>query len=324
MAGNLNELLALVLEGYPTDKSAVFKGNKFIADFKRSAKQVVSNVLGRDDLLIKASAGQGGWSDVPWICIFNPEITNGAQEGIYIGYLFAADMSGVYLFQGQGVQAVRFAFGRGYRRELERRAGLIRARVQEYRKVFSSARPRLKSTLKDPIDYELCAGYSKYYARDNLLPNYLLEEDLLLMLEYYDLLISRGGVDNIESISNFHADETARDLSFEETKRYVRHRRIERNTKAAREAKKHSKHICDACGFDFKHIYGDLGEGYIEAHHKVPLHTLPMGQRVQMNPLEDFDLLCSNCHRMVHRRSPVLSVEELRDIIKKNRNLVRD
>ncbi|NPD04513.1 HNH endonuclease [Nocardioides sp. zg-1308] len=66
---------------------------------------------------------------------------------------------------------------------------------------------------------------------------------------------------------------------------------------------------CEVCEFDFGRAYGDLGDGYIEVHHVLPLHASgPTTTR-----LSDLALLCSNCHRMIHRARPWLTPEELRD-----------
>lgn len=67
---------------------------------------------------------------------------------------------------------------------------------------------------------------------------------------------------------------------------------------------------CMACGFNFQKTYGDLGRGFIEVHHVVPLSEL---ERTETDPATDLIVLCSNCHRMVHRRKGVcVSLEELR------------
>ncbi|HTJ68304.1 MAG TPA: HNH endonuclease [Actinospica sp.] len=64
---------------------------------------------------------------------------------------------------------------------------------------------------------------------------------------------------------------------------------------------------CEACGFDFAATYGDRGLDYIECHHRVPLHVSgPTKTR-----LVDLVLVCSNCHRMIHRIKPWLTFEEL-------------
>lgn len=69
---------------------------------------------------------------------------------------------------------------------------------------------------------------------------------------------------------------------------------------------------CEACGFDFRDVYGDRGEGFIECHHTQPVSELRPGQRTN---LRDLALLCANCHRMVHRGKRWLSLDELRALL---------
>ena len=69
---------------------------------------------------------------------------------------------------------------------------------------------------------------------------------------------------------------------------------------------------CEACDFDYAKYYPLRGEGFIEAHHLKPLHTLVAGAKTR---LEDLALLCANCHRMVHARQPWLTLEQLKGII---------
>ena len=68
---------------------------------------------------------------------------------------------------------------------------------------------------------------------------------------------------------------------------------------------------CEACGFDFGKTYGDRGQGFIECHHVEPLHQT--GERA--TNINDLALLCSNCHRMIHRKPPWPTPAQLRDII---------
>ncbi|MEA2332471.1 MAG: 5-methylcytosine-specific restriction enzyme [Thermoleophilaceae bacterium] len=72
------------------------------------------------------------------------------------------------------------------------------------------------------------------------------------------------------------------------------------------------KLACEACTFDFAATYGPHGDGFIECHHTVPLHTLRPGSRTR---LADLALVCSNCHRMIHRRAEWLSVSALRALV---------
>lgn len=86
-----------------------------------------------------------------------------------------------------------------------------------------------------------------------------------------------------------------------------------RNSRLVKEVKKKYKYRCVACGFDFYSKYGELGKNYIECHHLNPL-----SERAESEWSADLGtnidgvvVLCANCHRMVHRRRPALSLEEL-------------
>jgi 5-methylcytosine-specific restriction protein A len=74
---------------------------------------------------------------------------------------------------------------------------------------------------------------------------------------------------------------------------------------------------CEACGFDFANVYGDRGEGYIECHHTIPLSTLEEGATTKQ---KDLVLLCANCHRMIHTKSPWLTVDELKALLTANKS----
>jgi 5-methylcytosine-specific restriction protein A len=77
---------------------------------------------------------------------------------------------------------------------------------------------------------------------------------------------------------------------------------------------------CVICGFDFEEKYGDRGRGYIEIHHTKPLSSFDEEQIV--DPKTDLVPVCSNCHRMIHRRrNRVLSFEEMKRITKSHEKL---
>jgi 5-methylcytosine-specific restriction protein A len=97
------------------------------------------------------------------------------------------------------------------------------------------------------------------------------------------------------------------------------HKRRERNRKLvarkkAQTMKSKNALACEACGFDFKKKYGDRGDGFIECHHTKPLETLTAGHRTHLN---DLALVCSNCHRMIHRGRPWLSMDQRRNALPK-------
>ena len=76
---------------------------------------------------------------------------------------------------------------------------------------------------------------------------------------------------------------------------------------------------CYVCGFEFEKKYGDIDKGYIEVHHKKPLSEV-RGDII-VNPKTDMVCLCSNCHRMVHRKKDkVIPVEKLKEVVEELSN----
>jgi 5-methylcytosine-specific restriction protein A len=65
---------------------------------------------------------------------------------------------------------------------------------------------------------------------------------------------------------------------------------------------------CEICRFDFARTYGELGDRFIEAHHILPLAAAGTAT----TRLTDLALVCSNCHRMLHRAKPWITPDELR------------
>lgn len=76
-----------------------------------------------------------------------------------------------------------------------------------------------------------------------------------------------------------------------------------------------NKLFCECCNFNFAKVYPGHGENFIECHHRLPIHQ---GERI--TKLEDLALVCSNCHRMLHRQNKSVpggyyTVEELSKLI---------
>ncbi|WP_343704060.1 HNH endonuclease [Chitinophaga sp.] len=98
---------------------------------------------------------------------------------------------------------------------------------------------------------------------------------------------------------------------------YKWHKSIERNRKITERKKKQAVRLfgrlaCEVCAFDFSHTYGPIGEGFIECHHRIPLALIKVERETK---LEDLALVCSNCHRMLHRRPEVLTIDYLKKML---------
>jgi|JI10StandDraft_1071094.scaffolds.fasta_scaffold31266_4 putative restriction endonuclease len=97
-------------------------------------------------------------------------------------------------------------------------------------------------------------------------------------------------------------------------KKFIQHTIHERDHRVIEMAKerfreKHGKIFCEICGFSFNDKYG---EDYIEGHHSFPVSEMPENYKTKP---EEIILVCSNCHRMLHRKRPWLNKNQLKEII---------
>ncbi len=76
--------------------------------------------------------------------------------------------------------------------------------------------------------------------------------------------------------------------------------------------------FCTVCDFDFARKYGSHGRGFIEVHHLDPIFEKDVrGEKVQLlKALTRVTLVCSNCHRMIHRRKGhMLGITALKKLV---------
>lgn len=133
------------------------------------------------------------------------------------------------------------------------------------------------------------------------------------------LLEELGAPQSEEELELGAGDEL--DTYFEGNVVQEQHFRRERNRELVRRAierwRSQGQLRCEACGFDFGAVYGPHGKDFIEAHHRVPLAQMPAGG--SGTRIADLAPVCSNCHRMIHRTEPPLSVSELAALIRRQR-----
>lgn len=137
-----------------------------------------------------------------------------------------------------------------------------------------------------------------------------LRDELIIAIEELNLF-SAVAVADYDELENYNIIENT-----SEGKRKVKYvTKYERNIKNRRLAIQIHGTKCCVCEFDFEKMYGERGKGFIEVHHIKPLYE--NDDEVVINPKEDLICVCSNCHRMFHRRKDkVPSPNELREIIK--------
>lgn len=85
----------------------------------------------------------------------------------------------------------------------------------------------------------------------------------------------------------------------------------ERNPIARKKCIEHYGCVCIVCEMDFGKTYGtDIGKGFIHVHHVIDIATIK--KEYEIDPIKDLRPLCPNCHAMVHRERPAMSVEALK------------
>ncbi len=87
----------------------------------------------------------------------------------------------------------------------------------------------------------------------------------------------------------------------------------ERNPEARQKCIECYGTTCFVCGFDFEKKYGEIGKGFIHAHHLKPLSEI--GENYKLDPVQDLRPVCPNCHAMLHKRKPPYSIQKLKQIV---------
>lgn len=101
----------------------------------------------------------------------------------------------------------------------------------------------------------------------------------------------------------------------EGSKKTVSVNKYERNPKAKQKCIEHYGAVCTICGFDFEKVYGERGKGFIHVHHLIPVSKI--GKDYKVDPIKDLRPVCSNCHTMIHRYKPELTIEEMKELLKR-------
>ena len=124
-----------------------------------------------------------------------------------------------------------------------------------------------------------------WYASDNVIGT-TLPEEVELPQQYYE------GASKLVSVNTY-----------------------ERNADARSKCIQHHGYKCAVCDFDFESFYGQIGEKYIHVHHIVPLSEIQ--KEYKLDPIKDLIPVCPNCHAIIHRTQPPLTIGQLRKHIEK-------
>jgi 5-methylcytosine-specific restriction protein A len=297
----LTDALKKILNEYPRALSETFKRHPLAAFLRKDLPESIRRIAEIPaEFEIEGSAGQGQWTRCPWIAVLDPLVTDTAQKGYYVVYLFREDFSGFYLSLNQVVTDVRKIYKTDAKSALRARASDFRARLPKERgcMTLETIDLRPSSSSNYSADYEAGNILSVFYDASETLSESALVDDLRQALGHYSLL---SETENI-AVGTIGVEEDEQNNPFiEDYSAFRQHKRIERNSRLSAEVKRIHGYVCQACGFDFEKVYPGIEKNrYIEAHHLIPIADLK-GQRLRRDPKTDFAVLCANCHRMIHR-----------------------
>ncbi len=309
--GSIGKVLKYVALNYLEQKKQPFSNNKFAEYIRRDSVKIFEKIIDDEDLLITASSGKGVWAEIPWIVIYNKKETDGPQEGLYIAYLFSADMKRIYLCLAYGVTKMIERYGKklAFEKILSK---IITVRSRGFLQGYLSDKNINLASGGRGHDYERAVVFYKQYVASDLPSEITLKEDLKNIINYYsNCLVEDNIVTEGVDFKNYTGGVEEGRLNL------INHYSRERSPKIIRAAKefylkKNGKLECVVCGFNFQNKYGERGANFIEAHHMKPVSIMKDGD---ITRIEDIALLCSNCHKMIHVKSPWISIDDLKEII---------
>ncbi|WP_426711448.1 MrcB family domain-containing protein [Cetobacterium sp. SF1] len=103
-----------IMSEYLIEKKKPLLGNDLANFIRKTIITTLENkcAIDLEKYKLTGSHGQGAWAAVPWIGIFDKEITTSAQRGYYLVFLFNENMDKLYLSLNQGWTYYQKTFGK--------------------------------------------------------------------------------------------------------------------------------------------------------------------------------------------------------------------
>lgn len=201
----------LLLNEFVNDTSRKVDSSKhYYQAFVKEAPKRLYHYFDKSKYLIKASVGNGNKAEIPWLCIFNRKITTSAVQGIYICYLFKADMSGFYMVLLQGITAFK-KYKRNQNSYLKHTSEVFKNLIDD--NYFDKINIELNGITKLSKSYEAGTILSKYYKKYEYDENELIN-DLNLMKEIYeDIVEELSDVPYMDIIDNIIYNDNHKDVT---------------------------------------------------------------------------------------------------------------
>jgi 5-methylcytosine-specific restriction protein A len=280
--------------------------------------------------LIDGSIGDGQPAEVPWIGIFDKEITESAQKGYYIVYLFDSTMRGFYLSLNQGWTQYEKTYGKKEARIRIKHNAYLAQNLLKSLQEFNLDPIHLSTKRPLGAGYELGNICSKFYDAHSLPSDQEILDDLRNLIGVYRELKGAIGK-SILNINGIDPEEKFQEAIQSAISKIIPSGAIPKSKQRSKilsspwERDPEMAHIAlETAGFkcenDHSHrtfLSHKTERQFVEAHHLVPMEFQDEFE-VSIDVPENIICLCPNCHRAFHysdmesRKMLVLKFLELR------------
>ena len=184
----MKHIVDKILNEYTEAKKAPFSGHPMGSFFRNDIPNFIyqTGIVDSGTHLITGSVGKGNWAMVPWICIFDRQITTSATKGVYIVYLLAKNGKTLYLTFNQGCTEIRNTHSKAETIKIMRqKAAEIISRI-DGRGFASDENIDLGSGLTELGElYQRGTIFYKAYRKGSVPADEVLLADLKKMMEIY-------------------------------------------------------------------------------------------------------------------------------------------
>jgi 5-methylcytosine-specific restriction protein A len=343
----VREGLTYILNHYNASDLSI---QKEVDSFIRNniSQQIISECrINTGRYFVKGAAGAGNRAEVPWIAVFDKDITESAQHGYYIVYLFNADMSGIHLSLNQGFTYYKEKYGASTgRKKAAQVAANYRSLIHSSLNNFPDKEINLYCNGPLGKGYEAANVCSKFYPIHAIPENIELISDLHELMGIYrelkSLMGKRTPEQLIDTITSYQ--ENLLDLENplgQDEERFQQKINIAPLVETAeepqpkpsplinrggreywgRDARKSKEAIHKAqykCEFNPSHetfISDKTGKNYMEAHHLIPINKQDLFEN-SLDVPGNIVSLCPNCHRRIHHAEKEDKKQFIRELFK--------
>lgn len=313
-----------ILSEYKLLKTLPYQPTKYneVALILEDAPKAIIKELNLDEAVYKVqgSVGAGRWTDTPWISIFAKDITETAQEGFYIVYLFRKDLKGFYLSLNQGTTYITKKYkGKKPRTKMKKVAESLRENLIYDNKIFPLEEIDLVANTDNAKNYMAAHICGKYYDASSMPSKEQFVSDLKLLIEVYSGLKLLMANKSTEEMLDFHLQrEEIEDTQYQSdvlvapltatpkkpqsvpTEAINKGKKgWKRNSSIAKEALQNENFLCEIDPNHLTFRSEVTNENFVEAHHLIPMkqqHQFSWSLDVPGNIAS----LCPNCHRRIH------------------------